>query len=215
MPWIEQLQSVDWGKGIGVALGGYVLGCFTTGYYLVRWRTGQDLRGSGSGSVGAKNAGRLLGPMAFVLTLIGDFAKGALAVWAARYFTADEGLVAVAMLAVVAGHVWPVQLSLRGGKGIATSLGALLIYDYRLTAAFALLFVVAWCAVRKMVLPGLMAFGCLPLVGIYLGSEPAKAVGISILAGVILIAHRKNLIEELSRLIPHRTLHPEHDQTEL
>ncbi len=78
MPWLEQLQSVDWGKGIGVVLGSYVLGCFTTGYYLVRWRTGQDLRGLGSGSVGAKNAGRVLGAMGFLLTLTGDLAKGAL-----------------------------------------------------------------------------------------------------------------------------------------
>jgi glycerol-3-phosphate acyltransferase PlsY len=150
-----------------------------------------------------------------VVTLLGDLAKGALVVWGARYLTADDGLAGVAMLAVVAGHVWPAQLGFRGGKGMATSLGALLIYDYHLTAAFVLLFVVAWCAVRKMVLPGLLAFGCLPLVSLYLGNEPAKAVGISILAGVILVAHRRNLIEELSRLIPHRNLHPDHDQTEL
>ncbi len=119
------------------------------------------------------------------------------------------------MLAVVAGHVWPVQLGFRGGKGVATSLGALLVYDYHLWAAFALLFVVAWCALRKLVLPGLVAFGCLPLVAAYWGNEPARAVGISILAGVILIAHRKNLIEEFSRLTAHRSLEPEQDRTEL
>jgi glycerol-3-phosphate acyltransferase PlsY len=111
--------------------------------------------------------------------------------------------------------VWPLQLGFRGGKGIATSLGALLIYDYRLAAAFALLFGVAGGALRKTVLPGLLAFACLPLAGMYLGNEPAKVVGISVLAGLVLIAHRKNLIEEVSRLIPRRNLHPEHDQTEL
>ena len=50
--------------------------CFTTGYYLVRWRLGQDVREIGSGNVGAKNVGRMLGTYGFVITLLGDFAKG-------------------------------------------------------------------------------------------------------------------------------------------
>jgi acyl phosphate:glycerol-3-phosphate acyltransferase len=127
MPWIEQLRSADWTRAGGIGLAAYALGCFTTGYYLVRWRTGRDIREVGSGSVGARNVGRLLGWRGFLATVLGDFGKGALAVWAARQFTTDDRLVALAMPAVVAGHLWPAQLRFRGGKGMAAALGALLI----------------------------------------------------------------------------------------
>src|SRR5205823_2574598 len=138
MPWIEQLQSANWSQASFIALGAYILGCFTTGYYLVRLCRGADIRELGSGNVGAKNVGRTLGWIGFAMTLLGDLAKGAFVVWAARYLAKDDRLVLLAMLAVVAGHVWPVQLRFRGGKGMATTLGALLIYDHHLAIAFAM-----------------------------------------------------------------------------
>jgi len=88
MPWIEQLWSVNWADAGCIFLAAYALGCLTTGYYLVRRRTGQDLRILGSGSIGARNVSRLLGWRGFLVTVLGDFGKGALAVWAARHFTA-------------------------------------------------------------------------------------------------------------------------------
>src|SRR5262249_22050721 len=127
MPWMEHFQSANWNQASWIALGAYALGCFTTGYYLVKLRTGQDVRELGSGTVGAKNVGRVLGWPGFVLTVLGDFAKGAFAVWAVKYFTTDDHMLMLAILAVVAGHVWPVQLLFRGGKGVATSLGGLLL----------------------------------------------------------------------------------------
>src|SRR5881296_2981108 len=173
MPWIDQLRSANWSEASWIALGAYLLGCFTTGYYLVRLRTGQDIRELGSGSVGAKNVGRLLGWTGFGVVVLGDSAKGAFAVWAAQHLTKEDWLVQLSLLAVVAGHAWPVQLRFRGGKGIATSLGGLLIYDYHLAVAYALLFGSAWAVLRKTVLPGLFAFACLPLVSLYL--EPGHA----------------------------------------
>src|SRR4051794_7495052 len=110
MLWLEQIQQANWGQAGCLALGGDFLGWFTTGFYLVRGRTGQDLRELGSGNVGARNAGRVLGWKGFLLTLAGDFLKGAVAVWFARRFSGDYLLVAVALLAVVAGHLWPAQL---------------------------------------------------------------------------------------------------------
>src|SRR5882672_2223099 len=153
MAWIDQMQPANWNRASGIALSAYILGCFTTGYYYVRLRTEQDIRELGSGSVGARNVGRILGWKGFFVTLLGDFAKGALAVWAAQHFTPDSRLVALALMAVVAGHVWPVQLRFHGGKGIATSLGALLVYDYHLALAFIILFVCAYAVLRKTVLP--------------------------------------------------------------
>jgi len=119
------------------------------------------------------------------------------------------------MLAVVAGHVWPVQLRIRGGKGVATSLGALLIYDYHLAIAFVLLFVLALAVLRKWVLPGLFAFAVLPLAGIYLEHEPAKVVMTSLLAGLILVAHRKNLLEEIFHFVERPNIHVKHHPPDL
>ena len=212
---MEQLWSANWSQASCIALAAYLLGCFTTGYYLVRLRLGQDLRGLGSGSVGARNVGRQLGWQGFLLTVLGDCGKGALAVWAARHFTTDDRLVLVAMVAVVVGHVWPVQLLFRGGKGMATSLGALIIYDYNLALVFALLFAAAFAVLRKTVLPGLFALACLPLMNWYLAHRPAELVGTSVLAGVVLLAHRRNLVAELSQFLDRRNIRPEQHSPEL
>jgi glycerol-3-phosphate acyltransferase PlsY len=214
MPWIEQLWSANWSQASSIALAAYLLGCFATGYYLVRLRLGWDIRDLGSGSAGARNVGRVLGWQGFLLTLLGDFGKGALAVWAAQHWASDRWLGLVAMLAVVAGHVWPVQLRFRGGKGMATSLGALLIYDPQLALAFALLFAAAFAALRRTVLPGLFAWLCLPLISWYLKRDPMEAVGISALAALVLIAHRTNLLSEISRLLDRRNVSPRHNPPE-
>src|SRR5262245_30101708 len=137
------IEPVNWGRAWALAASAYALGCLTTGYYLVRLRLGLDLREVGSGTVGARNVSRVLGWPGFVLTVLGYVSIGALAVWGAEQFTTDGRLVALAMLCVVAGHVWPAQLRFHGGKGVATSLGALLVYDYHLAGAFLLAFVVA------------------------------------------------------------------------
>ena len=99
------MQSAHWLRATGCALGAYALGCFATGYYLVRSRTGRDLREIESGSVGARNVGRILGKAGYILTMLCDMAKGALAVWFVAEFTNYSRLaMALAVLAVVAGH---------------------------------------------------------------------------------------------------------------
>jgi glycerol-3-phosphate acyltransferase PlsY len=215
MPWIEQLQSANWREGSSIFFGAYILGCFATGYYLVHWRTGQDIRDLGSGNAGARNVGRALGWIGFLVTLIGDSAKGAFAVWAARRFAQDELMAAVAMLAVVAGHIWPAQLRFRGGKGVATSMGALCVYDYRLAAAFLLLFAIALVVLRKWVLPGMFAFAVLPFASVYFGHDPAQVMMVCMLSGLVLIAHRKNLLEEILRVIERPAAHAKHQHTKL
>ncbi len=69
------------GKELLVILASYGLGCFCAAYYLTYFRLGDDIRKHGSGNVGARNAGRLLGPAGFAVALLGDMAKGAAAVW--------------------------------------------------------------------------------------------------------------------------------------
>jgi len=214
-PWIEQIQSANWTQASWIALGAYVLGCFTTGYYLVRMRTGSDIREQGSGSVGAKNVGRMLGWRGFFVAVLGDIGKGTFAVWAASHWTKDPHYLALAMIAVVVGHIWPAQLRFRGGKGAATFLGALLLYDYQLVIAFILLFGAMFAIVRKSVLPGLFAFVCLALVSFYLKRDSVEAVELSVLAGLILVAHRKNLTEEILHYVERRNVEAKHNSREL
>ena len=215
MPWMEQLRSADWPRASCIGLAAYALGCCTTGYYLVRWRTGQDIREAGSGNVGARNVSRLLGWRGFLATVLGDFGKGALAVWGARHFTTDERLVVLAMLGVVAGHLWPVQLRFRGGKGMATSLGALLVCDYQLALAFAFLFAGAFAVLRRTVVPGLFALACVPFASLFLRRGAAEVAGSAMLAGLVLLAHRKNLAAEIALWLARRQVSPKHAPPEL
>ena len=198
MAWIEHLQSVTWFQTTGSVLGAYLLGCFTTGYYLVRSRTGKDIRRFESGSTGARNVGRLLGRPGFALTVLGDFGKGALAVWGVQAWTNNHPLAALAMLAVVAGHIWPVQLSFRGGKGVATSLGALLVLDYRMALTFAVLFLAGLAVMRKTVLPGLFAFAGLPLTALWFHQDGLTATWVAAMSAMILVAHRRNFADEMA-----------------
>jgi acyl phosphate:glycerol-3-phosphate acyltransferase len=215
MPWIEQLQSANWFQATGCMLGAYLLGCLATGYYLVRARTGRDIREIESGSTGARNVGRVLGKSGFGLTVLGDFGKGALAVWGAQEWTRNHHLAALAMLAVVVGHIWPAQLHFRGGKGVATSLGALLAFDFRLALIFAALFLAGLALARKSVLPSLVAFACLPLAGFWLDRDRLTAALITIMAATILFAHRRNFADEISLWSTRRGVAPKPESTEL
>ena len=105
-------------------LGAYLLGTLPTGYLLTRYIAGVDLRSIGSGGTGATNAQRALGTRWGVIVLVVDLLKGAAAVVLARWLGVADLWVALAGVAVVAGHCWPVWLRFRGGKGVATGAGA-------------------------------------------------------------------------------------------
>ena len=208
MAWIEHLQSANWFQATGSVLGAYLLGCFAIGYYLVRARTGKDIREIESGSTGARNAGRVLGKPGFVLTVFGDFGKGALAVWSAREWTHNHHLAALAMLAVVAGHLWPAQLHFRGGKGVATSFGALLMFDYRVALTILVLFLGGYAVTRKSLFPAMFAFACLPLASLWFNRDGLTATLVVVLSAMILFAHRRNIGEEITALPARRGVVP-------
>lgn len=105
---------------------GYALGCFSPGWWLVRRKTGGDLRAHGSGVTGATNAARVLGPRLGFLVLALDAAKAALAVALARWLAPAEAWHVLALPAVVAGHIWPAPLRFRGGRGAGPLLGGCL-----------------------------------------------------------------------------------------
>jgi glycerol-3-phosphate acyltransferase PlsY len=184
----------------------YCFGCFAAGYYWTRWRTGLDIRQHGSGTVGARNVGRLLGPTSFVVVLLLDFTKGALAVWLALKMNADGNTTVAAIIAVVTGHTWPIQLRFQGGKGIATSLGAILAFDPLLALLLVIVFLVLFAVLRNFTLVGLLAFTLTPLAGFSAAFGVFEVAAISSLALIVLIAHRKNIRQEIAGIFPARAL---------
>lgn len=110
---------------IAAVVASYCLGCLNAAYYCVRASRRQDIRALGSGNGGARNAGRLFGARAFVFVLLVDAAKGIVAVVLGLWAGGASLVSGLCALAVVAGHIWPVQLGWRGGKGVATASGAI------------------------------------------------------------------------------------------
>ena len=106
---------------------------------------------------------------------------GTSAVWATTHFTTDDRLVLLSVIAVMVGHVWPAQLRFHGGKGIATSLGALLVYDPHLVTGFAILFAIAsiWCGLARSVGELIAARGLQGLGGALLVPNSLALIGVS------------------------------------
>ncbi|MYD35953.1 MAG: glycerol-3-phosphate acyltransferase [Dehalococcoidia bacterium] len=175
---------------LGVA---YILGCVSTGYYLVRIRTGTDIRQRGSGNLGARNVGREVGSWAAAITLIGDALKGAVPVAVALYLELDSWAVMAVVMASVAGHIWPAQLGFRGGKGLATAMGAVLLIDFRLVLVALAIAVLGKLAVKSVTGGGLAGVALVPVAAIILGASVWEIGGLAILASVLLYAHRDNL----------------------
>jgi glycerol-3-phosphate acyltransferase PlsY len=180
-------------KEIILILSSYVLGCFTTGYYLVRLRTGKDIRNLGSGNVGARNIGRVIGKFGLVITLLGDAGKGAVVAFVASYFGLEAWGVMLAIIAVVVGHIWPVQLGLRGGKGVATSLGALVVFDWQLVAVLIMVTGLAFALMRRFTLSGLIAVLLAPVASLAVGQPLIVMLEVSALAAIVLVAHRMDI----------------------
>src|SRR6185312_14419997 len=110
----------------------YLLGSIPFGYLIVRAAAGADIRESGSGGTGATNVSRRAGKVAGILTLVLDALKGVLAIVVAQLIIGEGGpsidwLTAVAAIAAIAGHIFPVWLKFRGGKGVATGVGVFLM----------------------------------------------------------------------------------------
>lgn len=178
-----------------LALASYALGCFSAAYYLFRFFTGGDIRTRGSGSAGAKNIARELGRFAFVVVFLIDATKGTLAVWLARQFDIGPAGVIIAAVAVVAGHIWPAQLHFRGGKGVATALGALAAFDYNFLISLILLATIAVLLFQNLTLAGLVAILLTPVSAAIFYQTAVETAGISTLAAIVLVAHRHNIRE--------------------
>lgn len=116
-------------RSLVVVIIAYLLGSIPFGYLIVRGKIGDDIRQSGSGGTGATNVSRRAGKAAGVITLVLDALKGAAAVVIAKMLTGADvnWTIAVAAITVIIGHIFPIWLGFRGGKGVATGVGVFVI----------------------------------------------------------------------------------------
>jgi glycerol-3-phosphate acyltransferase PlsY len=164
----------------------YLVGSIPFGF-LIAWSRGIDLRAAGSGNIGATNVGRLLGKKIGVLVFLLDFAKGAGPVAVARWASTDEWVAVAAGLATVLGHIFPVWLRFRGGKGVATGAGVVAVLLPVPTLGAAIVWLLFLCSTRYVSLASIAA--AVALFGLHLLVEPEPlAPGTRILTGFCLLA---------------------------
>lgn len=179
----------------------YLIGSIPFGYLIVRSRGGGDVRETGSGGTGATNVTRRAGKGAGILTLVLDAAKGALVALVARWLLAPDFAVnewvAAASITVVVGHVFPVWLKFRGGKGVATGLGVFLSLTPAAVALAALVFIVVVWATRYVSLGSILATATLPLFVWLLndrGNVALPIIAVAAIGGALIIfMHRANI----------------------
>ncbi len=186
--------------GLAIVASAYALGSVPFSYLIVKLAKGRDVRTVGSGNAGATNVMRAAGKAAGAAALLLDCGKGVAAVTAARALGAPGLVVGGAAAAVVAGHVYPIFLGFRGGKGVATASGALGALEPAVLAACLALFVlvVAWKRIISLgSIAAAAAFPLLLLAGVWLGwLRPPGGGPIAaafVIPALVVVRHSANL----------------------
>ena len=171
----------------------YLLGSIPFGYLIVRGKVGADIRETGSGGTGATNVSRRAGKTAGVLTLLLDAAKGCAAVLIAKALTGDDWVIAAAAIAALVGHIFPVWLRFRGGKGVATGVGIFLMLAPVALLCAGVIFVAIVALTRYVSLGSIIAAILIP-VFVWLLSDLRPLLIAAIVGGALIVfAHRGNI----------------------
>lgn len=181
---------------------GYALGSIPFAFILARRWGHVDLRTSGSGNVGATNVLRTSGPLLGLAALTLDVAKGAAAVALARQFAAGSAVPTAAGLAAVMGHVYPVWLRFRGGKGVATACGVFAVLAPPATAAVCVVFIVTVWWTRFVSLGSVISAVLFAPVAYRLGAPRTVVIGGLLAAVIIAWRHRSNVRRVLAGVEP-------------
>lgn len=178
----------------------YFLVSYLVGNILTAWWVGKfyktDLRNHRSGNLGARNAGAVIGKSAFLLTFLGDATKGVIVILAGRYLGYPEWAVAFGGLLVICGHMFPIWLKGKGGKGIATFVGIGLTFNLLFAAAFSIAFILVLPFIRSATLSMIVAYFA------YIGSvfyfdEVLYAWPIPVAIALIVYRHRFDIKQSL------------------
>ncbi len=173
----------------------YLLGGIPFGYLLVRLKTGQDVRAMGSGNIGATNVARTSGKLIGIGTLVLDIGKGWLAVWLMARFGSGEPMhLALAGLAVVLGHAFPVFLKFEGGKAVASFVGAFFYLAPLPMLAITIVFGATVWRTRYVSLGSILGAALVPLAIWMIDHSSDWIVGAALVGGWFIIwRHRGNL----------------------
>lgn len=171
----------------------YLIGSIPTGIIIVRLSGGIDPRSAGSGNIGATNVGRTSGKLAGVFTLIGDLLKGALPTYLAFLLYPDILFVSLAGIAAFLGHLFPIYLKFKGGKGVATACGVMLVISPLATLLSASVFVILVLAKRYVSLGSMGAAAMLPVFLSFLTKgKPYLPVGV-LISTLVILKHKDNI----------------------
>jgi acyl phosphate:glycerol-3-phosphate acyltransferase len=173
----------------------YLIGGIPFGLIVVKLMTGGDVREEGSGNIGATNVLRTAGPKAGILTLVLDAAKGWLAVWLAATLSGGSELwMSLAALAVLIGHSFSLFIGFKGGKAVASFVGAFAYLTPVPLLAVVLLFIALVMWTRYLSLGSVIAAGLFPLA-VWMILHPAWPVLVSAIGAALLIIdrHRGNI----------------------
>lgn len=176
---------------------GYLLGAIPFGLVIGK-TVGVDVRREGSRNIGATNVNRVLGKKLGALTLLGDCLKGLLPMWLASHFLGDTGgrseiVVALTGVMAVVGHMFPVYLGFRGGKGVATGLGVFLFLSPPTIVACLAIFLLAVRFSGFVSVGSLLASAAAPLCLLLLGGSTAAVIAALVIAALIWIKHHENI----------------------
>jgi glycerol-3-phosphate acyltransferase PlsY len=172
----------------------YLVGAIPVGYLVGRAFGIGDIRRHGSGTIGATNVLRTAGRLPAVLTLVGDVAKGAAAVALGATWAAGGGrAAAAAAVAAIVGNCWSIFLGFRGGKGVATGLGAFLVLVPWAVLPAALVWLVVTATFRYVSLASLTSAVCVPLGALALGYPGPSVLACVFGAAIVVARHRDNI----------------------
>jgi glycerol-3-phosphate acyltransferase PlsY len=172
---------------------GYLLGSLPFAVIVSKAFGIADPRTFGSGNPGATNVLRSGNKLAALLTLLGDALKGWVAMWLARKLGADVLGVAASGVAAFIGHVFPLFLKFKGGKGVATALGVLAGFDGWLALICAGVWLLTAIVTRYSSLAALVAAIAAPITTAWLGVGNEALVAITAMCGVLILRHRDNI----------------------
>lgn len=172
----------------------YLVGAIPVGFLIGRAFGVGDIRRQGSGNIGATNVLRTAGKLPAILTLAGDIAKGAAAVvLGAAVAGGDERAAAASAVAAIVGNCWSVFLRFRGGKGVATGLGAFLALVPLAVLPAALVWIVVTASFRYVSLASVMASACVPLGALAFRAPWPFVVACVLGAAIVVTRHRDNI----------------------
>ncbi|MED4464618.1 glycerol-3-phosphate 1-O-acyltransferase PlsY [Metabacillus fastidiosus] len=178
----------------------YLIGSIMFGYITSKFFGKIDLREEGSGNVGARNAGRLLGKKVFILTVLGDASKGALVIYIGKLLQFSSEMILLMFLFVIIGHIFPITLKLRGGKGFTTFCGAFLTFDPLLFLIFTCLFFILFLISRSSTIAAMAALYVTPFLLMVFHYSYWCCIVFIFISQLIIWAHRSNIKERLLQL---------------